>query len=68
MISGAPKGKMASLLVKLYDLVKDYINTAKNTEIAGKIGSDVLTRSKEVVKKHMFSREKALMFHVALDI
>ena len=58
--------KMASLIVKLHELVTDYIKKANNQEIAGKIGTEVLLRSKEVVKKHMWVGEDACMFHVAL--
>ena len=58
--------KMASLIVKLHELVTDYIKKANNQEIAGKIGTEVLLRSKEVVKKHMWKGEDACMFHVAL--
>ena len=44
--------KMASLIVKLHELVTDYIKKENNQEFAGKIGTEVLLRSKEVVKKH----------------
>lgn len=57
---------MASLIVKLHDVVKDYIKSAKNVDIAGKIGAEVLLRTKEVVKKHMWEGEDACAFHVAL--
>jgi hypothetical protein len=45
---------MGSLIVKLHDVVKDYIKSAKNVDIAGEIGAEVLLRTKEVVKKHMW--------------
>ena len=57
---------MASLIVKLHEVVKDYINSAKSVDIAGKIRSEVLVRSKEVVKKYMWEGEDACEFHVAL--
>lgn len=57
---------MASLIVKLHDLVQDYIKSSKNVDVAGKIGAEVLLRSKEVVKKHMWEGEDACAFHVAL--
>ena len=46
---------MVSLIVKLH-VVKDYIKSAKNVDIAGKIGAEVLQRSKEDVKKHVGRR------------
>jgi uncharacterized protein YjcR len=44
---------------------KDYIKSAKNVDIAGKIGAEVLLRSK-VVQKHMWEGEDACAFHIAL--
>lgn len=56
---------MASFIVGLHDLTNDYIKGAKNKDIAGKICSEVLTRSKEVVKKYLWEGEDACMFYVA---
>ena len=55
---------MASLIVSLHDLIDNYIKKAKDREMAGKIGSEVLMRSKEVAKKYLFEGEDACMFHV----
>lgn len=55
---------MASLMVGLHELVNDYIKKANNREIAGKIGSEVLLRSREVAKKYLFDGEDVCMFHV----
>jgi hypothetical protein len=56
---------MASLVVKLHEIVNEYIKKANDKELAGKIGSEVLLRSKEVVKKYMYVGEDACMYHVA---
>ena len=53
---------MASLIVKLHNVVTDYIKDAKDQELAGQIVRDVLDEVKDVVKKHMFETENALMF------
>ena len=41
---------MASLIVNLHEIINDYIKNARDKELAGKIASEVLVRSKEVVK------------------
>lgn len=53
---------MASLIVKLHDVVTDYIKDAKDKELAGQIARDMLDEVKDIVKKHMFDPENALMF------
>ena len=55
---------MASLLVKLHEVVESYIKNAKDKDIAGKIGSEVLERSRQVIKKYKFTPEDACIFHV----
>ena len=55
---------MVSLVVSLHDVVDDYIKKSKDREKAGKIGSEVLLRSKEVAKK-IFDGEDACMFYVS---
>ena len=56
---------MASLLVNLLEVVESYIKNAKDKDIAGKIGSEVLERSRQVIKKYKFTPEDACIFHVA---
>ena len=56
---------MASLIVNLHDVVDNYIKKSKDREKAGKIGSEVLLRSKEVAKKYLFEGEDACMFYVS---
>ena len=56
---------MASLIVNLHEIINDYIKNARDKELAGKIASEVLVRSKEVVKKFMFIGEDSCMYHVA---
>ncbi len=53
---------MASLIVSVHDIVMNYIKKAKDKDIAGKIGSEVLDTVKDVVKKHMFEPPHALMY------
>ena len=56
---------MVSLLVSLHEAVEDYIKKATNKELAGKIGAEVLERSRQVAKKYVFSAEEAWKLHVA---
>ena len=56
---------MASLLVNLHEVVESYIKKAKDRDIAEKIGSEVLERSRQVIKKYKFTPEDACLFHVA---
>ena len=56
---------MASLIVNLHEIINDYTKHAKDKELAGKIASEVLLRSKEVVKKFIFVGEDSCMYHVA---
>ncbi|CAB4025608.1 Hypothetical predicted protein, partial [Paramuricea clavata] len=56
---------MASLIVDLHKLTNDYIKRAKNRDVAGKICSEIILRSKEVVKKYLWEGEDACMFYVA---
>ena len=53
---------MASLIVNLHDLVDNHTKKPKDREKAGKIGSEVLLRSKEVAEKYLFEGEDACMF------
>lgn len=55
---------MASLLVKLHELVESYVKNAKEKDVAGKIGSEILERSRQVIKKHKFTPEDACVFHI----
>ena len=57
--------KMASLLVSLHEVVEEYIKKAKDKDLAGKIGTEVLERSRQVAKKYLFTPEEACKFHVA---
>ena len=57
---------MASLLVSLHEVVEKYIKKASDKELAGKIGTEVLERSRQVAKKYLFTAEDACKFHVAL--
>ena len=52
-------------MVSLHDIVTDYIKKANDKELAGKIGSEILEWSRDVVKKYLFTKEDACMFHVA---
>ena len=56
---------MASLIVNLHEIINDYIKNVRDKELAGKIASKVLLRSKEVVRKFMFIGEDSCMYHVA---
>ena len=56
---------MASLIVQLHELTNEYIKRAKNKDIAGKICSEILLRSREVAKKYLWDGENACMFYVA---
>lgn len=53
---------MASLIVNIHDIVREYIKKSKNQELAGKIGADVLESVRGIVKKHMFDAENGLMY------
>ncbi len=55
---------MASLIVNLHELVNGYVKKAHNKELAGKIGSEVLLRARQVAKKYMYDSENACMNHV----
>ena len=54
--------KMASLIMSVNDSVINYIKKAKDKDIAGKIGSEVLVMVKDIVKKHMFDPPNALTY------
>ena len=54
--------KIASLIVNLHEIINDYIKNARDKKLAGKIASEVLLRSKEVVKKFMFIGEDSCMY------
>ena len=49
----------------LHEVVESYTKNAKDKDIAGKIGSEVLERSRQVIKKYKFTPEDACIFHVA---
>ena len=51
--------------MNLHEVVESYIKNAKDKDIAGKIGSEVLERSRQVIKKYKFTPEDACIFHVA---
>ena len=53
---------MASLIMSVHDSVMNYIKKAKDKDIAGKIGSEVLDMVKDIVKKHMFDPPNALTY------
>ena len=48
--------KMAALLVKMHETVKDYIDSSD---------SELLQLSRAVIKKHTFNGERANKFHLA---
>ena len=54
--------KMASLIMSVHDSVMNYIKKAKDKDIAGKIGSEVLDMVKDIVKKHMFDPPNVLTY------
>lgn len=56
---------MASLIVSLHELTESYMKRAKNKDVAAKICSEILLRSKEVVKKYLWEGEDVCMFYVA---
>ena len=45
--------KMAALLVKMHETVKDYIDSSENEPLATEIGSELLQLSRAVIKKHI---------------
>ncbi len=49
----------------MISVVGSGIKKAKDKDIAEKIGSEVLERSKQVIKKYKFTPEDACLFHVA---
>ena len=51
--------KMAALLVKMHETVKDYIDSSENQPLATEIGSKLLQLSRAVIKKHTFDGERA---------
>ena len=53
---------MASLLVRLHEIVEDYVKKTDNKELAGKIGSGVLAAARNVVKTYMFDPTNALQY------
>ena len=57
--------KMAALLVKMHETVKDYIDSSENQPLATEIGSEPLQLSRAVIKKHTFNGERAYKFHLA---
>ncbi len=54
--------KMVSLLVNLHEAAKEYIKKAKDKELAGKIGTEVLERSKQVAKNTFLHRKRLASF------
>jgi len=56
---------MATLLVKMHETVKDYINSGENQPLATEMGSELLQLSRAVIKKHTFDGERAYKFHLA---
>ena len=54
--------KMAALLVKMRDTVKDYIDSSENQLLATEIGSELLQLPRTVIKKHTFDGERAYKF------
>ena len=57
--------KMAALLVKMHETVKDYIDSSENQPLATEIGSKLLQLSRAVIKMHTFDGERAYKFHLA---
>ena len=54
--------KMASLLVDLHEVVRNYVKKSANKELAGKLGSHVLESARDVVKTCMFNPLNALQY------
>ena len=57
--------KMAALLVKMHETVKDYIDSSENQPLATEIGSELLQLSRAVIKMHTFDGKRACKFHLA---
>ena len=56
---------MALLIASLHKLTDSYMKRAKNKDVAVKMCSEILLRSKEVVKKYLWEGEDICRFYVA---
>ena len=55
---------MATLLVKMHETVKDYIDSSENQLPASEISNEPLQLSRVVIIKHTFDGEGAYKFHL----
>ena len=49
----------------MHELVNVYINSSQNKELAAKIGSEILERSREMANKYLWEGEDVCRFYVA---
>ena len=57
--------KMAALLVRMHETVKDYIDSSENQPLFTEIRSELLQLSRAVIKKHTVHGERVYKFHLA---
>ncbi len=59
---------MASLLVSLHEAVEEYIKKTKDKDLARKIGTEVLERSRQVAKKILIYTGRGLQVSCGGDL